>query len=112
LKILLGDLRPELAKDLQRRIVEVIDRYKNKESYFLLVWAGIEIETGIIRSKLILLSEKPPKMLGTMLYFVDNKAGKLERIWALPLDIPIYEPSEDLVEEVLKSSKNMPILNS
>lgn len=111
MKILLGDLRPEIAKEIQRSIVKVIDRYKNKESYFLLIWAGIDTETGIIRSRLILLSEKPKKMLGTLLYFVDNKAGKIERIWALPLDIPIAEPSEEMIEEVMKSAKGMPILN-
>lgn len=112
MKVLLGDLRPEIAKDLQRSIVKVIERYKKKESYFLLVWAGIDIETGIIRSRLILLDKKPPKMLGTLLFFIDNRIGKIERIWSLPLDIPIFEPSEEMVEEVFRSSKNMPILNS
>jgi hypothetical protein len=112
MKILLGDIRPEIAKDLQRRIVKLIDERKNKESYYILIWAGIDIETGIIRSRLILTDKMPPKMLGTLLFFVDNKAGKVKRVWALPLDIPILEPSEEMVEEVFRSSHDMPILRS
>jgi len=110
--ILLGDIRSEIAKEIQRSILKTVDRYKKKKSYFMLVWAGIDIESGVIRTKIILFNKKPPKMLGTLLYFVDNRIGKIERIWALPLDIPIYEPSEEVIEEVLRSSKNMPILKS
>jgi len=110
--ILLGEIRGEIAKEIQRSILKTVDKYKNKESYFMLVWAGIDIETNIVRTKIILLDKRLPKMLGTLLYFVDNRIGKIERVWALPLDIPIYEPSEEVVEEVLRSSKNMPILRS
>jgi hypothetical protein len=110
--ILLGDIRGEIAKELQRSILKVVDKHKDKESYFILVWAGIDLENDIVNTKIILLDKKPPKMLGTLLYFVDKRIGKIERVWALPLDIPIYEPSEEVVEEVLRSSKNMPILRS
>ena len=109
--ILLGDLRAEIAKEIQRSILKTVDDYKKKESYFMLIWAGIDIETNVIRTKIILLDKKPPKMLGTLLYFVDNRIGKIERIWALPLDIPITEVSDQIIEEVMKSAKGMPILN-
>jgi hypothetical protein len=108
--ILLGDLRSEIAKEIQRGILKVIDTHKEKENYFILVWAGMDIETGIVKTKLILLDKKPAKMLGTLLYYVDNQIGKLDRIWALPLDHDVViEPSEEIVEEVVRSSKDIPI---
>lgn len=110
--ILLGDLREEIAKEIQRSILDVVDQYKYKESFYLLVWAGIDIETGIINTRLIILDRKPPKMLGTLLYYVDNKKEIIERIWALPLDIPIYEPGEEVIQEVWESARDVPILKS
>ena len=73
----------------------------------------MDIETGIVRTKLILLDKKPPKMLGTLCYFVNNRIGKAEKIWALPLDHDvIWEPSDEIVEEVVSSAKGLPILKS
>lgn len=120
MKILLGDIRPELAKDLQRRIVEVIDQNKHKESYYILVYANLTVEfwgntqpVDVIKTKIILLSKKPKKMLGTMLAYVDNRKGIFKWIWNLPLDIPtIIEPSDEVVESVWRSAIGMPILNS
>lgn len=110
--ILIGDLRKEISLEIQRSIVKTLDIYKHKESYYLLVWAGIDIETGIIRSKLILLDKKPPKMLGTLLAYVDNRKGLFEWVWKLPLDMPIFDPSDEIVESVFNSAIGMPIINS
>ena len=111
--IILGDLRSEMAKELQRLILAVVDSHKDKETYFILVYAGIDVPAGIVMTKIILLDKKPPKMLGTLLYFVDNRKGKIERVWALPLDHDVViDPSDEIVEEIFRSAQNMPILKS
>lgn len=102
----IGEFRNELARDLQQNLQRIIDRYSKENSYWLLVFAtniGSDIQTKMIR-----LSQCPPKMLGTMCYYVDNKKCELRRLWVLPLDIPRDPGVIDLdkgLEEVAKSAK-------
>jgi len=99
-----GEFRNELARDLQNNLERMVNRFKGEKSYWILVYAtnlSANIQTKIIR-----LSQCPPKMLGTMCYFVDNKKGQLRRLWVLPLDIPRDPGVIDLesgLEEIAKS---------
>jgi len=105
-KIEIGEFRNELARDLQQNLGRIIDRYSKEEPYWLLVFAtniGKDIQTKIMR-----LSLCPPKMLGTICYYVDNKKCELRRLWVLPLDIPRDPDIIDLdkgLEEIAKSAK-------
>lgn len=108
----IGEMRNQLARDLQGSLERTIQRYKDKkEPYFLLVHA--EMVDNNIATKIIRLEEQPPRMLGTMLYRVDNRKGQLRRIWCLPQDIPVnpYVLSDKgMSEEVFKSAQGLPII--
>ncbi len=87
---LLWDVRSALEQDEARKLQEIIDTPKNakKKSYYILKhsnWTGNGRD--VLKSTYMLMSRKPPKMLGTVLWLVDNVKGTIDRIWELPLDI-------------------------
>ena len=82
--------RNELAEDLQRNITKVVEERKALANYYILVASQVDnIDTDIIRNKLILLKEKdkPQPTIGTILFHVDNRKGVLTRIWVFPRDV-------------------------
>jgi hypothetical protein len=112
--IILGDLRAEIAKETQRMVLlKILDKFKYKESYYIFITEEKQANPQIIKTKILILDRKPPKMLGSCLYFVDNKLGIFEPVWELPFDYDLdVELSDKVVEPILKSAKGMPILNS
>lgn len=106
----IGEMRNQLALDLQRDLERVINKNKKDSSYFLLVYANM-VDNDIC-TKIMKLHTRPPKMLGTMLYRVDNDKGQLRRLWCLPLDLPRspeYISIEEGLEEVMKSAEGVAI---
>jgi len=110
--VLIGALRDELSLSLQTLLSRVIDKNKDKESYYALVVATMP-EDKIIKTSIVLTSQLPKKMLNTICYFVNNKTGEVKRLWALPLDIEIPDMllTGDGVKEVYDSGQGMPIIN-
>lgn len=105
----IGELRDYLQYDLKNVLQKVINAKKKLPTYYILVHADRDPETGGIRTKLVTMNMRPPRMLGTILYRMDNTAGKLERIWCLPFDISteIESDLEHPVLEVVKSAKGI-----
>jgi len=106
-----GELRNQLALDLQRALEKVINRYKKESSFYVLVYADLLGDRVV--TKLVKLSCLPPMMLGTMCYHVNNELGELRRIWCLPFDIPREDEHVSLEEglkEIAESAKYMPIV--
>jgi len=104
-KVEIGEFRDNLARDLQQSLQRIIDRFSKKDSYWLLVYAT-SIENNV-QTKIMRLSQCPPRMLGTMCYYVDNKKCQLKRLWVLPLDIPRDPDTIDFesgLEEIAKSA--------
>lgn len=84
------EARNELVEDLKRRVTEVIEDRKHKPNYYILVASQVDnMNTDIIRNKLILIPEnkKPEPAVGTILFFVDNRKGEMIREWVLPRDV-------------------------
>lgn len=82
--------RNELTLELRAEISKVIERKRHCPNYYILVASQVDnIDSDIIRNKLILLPEnkKPEPTIGTILYHVDNRRGKLDRLWVFPRDI-------------------------
>ena len=103
----IGDLRTELARDLRQQLEKVINKNKRKSRYYILATAH-QIERGVVETKLVLTRQKPPKMLGTICWHVDNRKGYLQRLWVLPWDIP--RPAETISDEPV--SKQHPEIES
>lgn len=82
----LGTARNELVYEHRRQIEKIINKNKKKDNYYILVHTMNNPFTRNIHDKYILTSMMPERILGTILYYVDNKKGLLKRIWCLPLD--------------------------
>lgn len=95
----------QLGREIETKMNELADK---KDSYFILVKAH-KTDVSTVENKCLILSEKPEKMLGTMLFFVDNRKGQFKKEWVLPFDYPV-DPSllseEDCAESVLEDIKD------
>jgi hypothetical protein len=87
---LLWSVREAMERGEADMLQGIIDRPKQKakEEYYILKhsnWTGNGLDT--LKSTYMLRSTKPPKMLGTVLWHVNNKKGTIDKIWELPLDV-------------------------
>jgi len=72
------------------QLENIINTNGKKRSYYVFKssnWRGND--SNIMKSTYMLMSRKPPKMLGTVLWLVDNVRGTLTRVWDLPFDIKL-----------------------
>ena len=112
----IGTIRQLLAQDFTKRMEKIINDQKKYDQYYILVYADMDATTGKIWTKFMVMNYLPPKMIGTMLYSVDNKLGELRKIWNLPRDIPrteehiSYEDGLAEMDIINKSAKDMPII--
>jgi len=90
----------------------ILDKKRRDPNYYILVHSkaiGSEIKT----TAMCLRQPPPERMLGTMCFKVDNELCRCDRIWNLPLDVPI---DESLIQagvvdlEVANSAKGLPII--
>jgi len=111
MKIEIGELRQCMAVDLQERVAEIVEKKKSDPNYYMLVYARVDpLDSNRVNTKIVLLKERPPMMLGTICAYVDNSVGVIKTLWTLPLDIPTFGLTEDgePVEEVYNSAKKIP----
>lgn len=103
-----GDIRKELGSDLLRAIERVIhDNAGKHDDYYILIhsdWEG----RGALKTKLMLMKERPPALLGTLCVYVNNRKGIANMLHALPQDIPTehVELSDTGSEKVFDSAKD------
>lgn len=93
--MLLWDVRTALEEQESRTIQDILTKNRSKESYYILVhanWTGNGMD--VLKTKYLIMDKKPPRMLGTKLYLVNNIRGTLEQLWELPLDVLV--PTEYL----------------
>lgn len=106
----LGETRQAMTKTLMKDIESLIDKYKDKEKFYILVhakpWPNYP---SCIKIKLMPMNVKPSMQLSCLLFGVDNKAGKLTLEWALPGDWPTWsvggtnEPVPEVIASVTKA---------
>ncbi|MBI9073787.1 MAG: hypothetical protein JEZ02_00150 [Desulfatibacillum sp.] len=112
--LLMGDARAMMGKEVMGRIRKVVDSNQNKKAYYLLVASRQDpMDERRIRTTIVLSSAQPPKMLGTMCFFIDNRNSRAKRLWVLPLDRPsiIKAPPAELVPEIARIARHMPIIH-
>lgn len=97
-----------------REIVEyIVNRKPHLRRYYILIHAKT-FDTDTIFTKVVILHHRPPKLLGTVCYEIDNRAGTQRRLWVLPLDFPVLDcllTDKQVPEAILKSAKGMLILH-
>lgn len=108
-RLVIGDLREQLARDTLSNLEKVINANKHRERYYLLVYAGNFGKN--IKTTIMISDKEPPKLLGTICLKVDNVKGRIDRLWILPYDIPKDDGdlSDVGVEEIFKSVQGIPL---
>jgi len=128
MKMELGEIRSEMSRDVVEVVEQVINRFQGKRHpYYLLVYSeeGVDVypEKGyqgkpekmmkledkhIIRTRVLVLDQRPDPMLGTICFKVDNRRGEIWKEWMLPQDVPLPETildGEGVVRSVLESAQ-------
>jgi hypothetical protein len=117
---LIYEEREAAVKLFAESLEEMVHKFRDEPDYYILVTAptyGNDINTKLIRISCDETGTKAlnkMKVLGTMAYKVTNMKGeapKVERLWALPLDIPReslgieteYKFVEEISEDAYKS---------
>jgi len=106
----IGELRQQLTKDLGETLEKVIDAKQELHSYHILIYANFDpLAPSTIRTKIVTTISKPPMLLGTMCFHVDNKKGTITPLWVLPLDIPLEGiiDTNEVSELVYKSAEKV-----
>lgn len=88
--MLLWDVREAMEANEAKMLEGIIEKNKSKKSYYIFKhsnWTGHGMDT--MKSTYMLRSSMPPRMLGTVLWKVDNEKGSIHRIWDLPLDVMV-----------------------
>jgi len=119
--LLFGDVRSQISRDLLNNLTDVIDRKSNHPNvYYILVHAAPDLgykNTKVIKERIILLDRVPTvKLIGTLLFRIDNKNADAEMVWCLPSDIPMIaglkpERNEKSGDRILQDAKGLPIFN-
>jgi hypothetical protein len=99
-----------IVEAFNKKLMSVVEENSDyAEKYYIIVLARQEPRgSRVIKQKILLSKIKPPMMLATMVYFVDQVNGKLSRLWTLPGDWPslpsgsIEEPSPEIVSSIKK----------
>jgi hypothetical protein len=86
----LRDAAYAMEESLRQIVAYIVDRKPHLSRYYLLIHAKT-YDTDTIFSKVVILHRRPPKLLGTVCYEIDNRAGTLRRLWVLPLDFPVLQ---------------------
>lgn len=87
-----------MEEESRKTLEGILDNPKNKkkDSYYILRTSNFRgNESSVINTKYMLLDKKPPKMIGSVVWHVDNRKGVLKQLWMLPFD---YKNIHDLVD--------------
>lgn len=110
--MIIGELRQEIGEEVCKELQKAVNEYQHLKKYWILVYTNMDIMMpGVIRTKIMVINkQKPPKMLGSMCFQVDNKKGKTDRLWVLPLDRP-WDFEGDVINSVLLDAQGMPVIH-
>jgi len=109
----LGETRQAMTKRLMLDLESIIEKYKNKENkYYVLFHAKPwPKHPNVIKIKPLAMDNRPPMMLSCVLFGIDNKEGKLTLEWALPGNWPTWsmEGKNEPIPETIASIKKVGI---
>lgn len=84
---LLWDVRSALEQGEAEQLQRILDKNRSKDSYYIFKHSNwTNHDCNEMKSTYMLMSRKPPKMLGTVLWLVDNTKGTITKEWELPFD--------------------------
>jgi len=107
-----GELLPSMTQNFEKAFEYAIEKNKHRrEPYYILATGNWYKNGEQLRMTVSPRSERPPKMLNTMCWRIDNKTGECKQLWVLPLDAPTQpiEPGP-VSESIAESAQGIPII--
>lgn len=108
-----GEILPSITDEFQKGFKECIAKNKHRcEPYYIFVTADWYAKDTQLRMTITPMDFRPPVMLNTMLWRIDNKSGRIEEIWVLPKDAPVDPgiPLGEVDEGLIQIAKHLPII--
>lgn len=107
-----GELLPSITAEFEKGFEECIAKNKHRrEPYYIMFTADWYMNNTQLRSVFRPSAAKPPLMLNTMCWKIDNKSGSVQELWVLPKDAPV-DPSVPLGEVddgLIKIARHLPL---
>ena len=122
-----GEIRQELAKDLQRRVLEAVNSKSHlKRRWWIFItsqWKHRMIQASgqalatkqrVLHTPLFMMDILPPQIasgvLKGILIEVDNRKGSVQVVWNLPADMTAWDQhqlslDDKIIEAVYESAK-------
>jgi hypothetical protein len=108
-----GELLPAMIDQFKAGFEECIEKNEHRrEPYYILFtadWYANETQMKCVFSP---RDRKPPMMLNTMCWEINNKNGRVKELWVLPKDAPTDPtlPLGEVDEGLIKVAKHLPLI--
>jgi hypothetical protein len=114
-KLVLGDVRAAMAESTIAQCERLVDKYYGKmDKLWILIHSNPDVgDRKIIRTKIIVMKQQPPRMLGTVCFLVDYRISDVDLLWALPLDT-YRDPAvatDTVTDRIVDDAKGLPIIH-
>jgi len=117
----LGETREAMASGTMKYVEDYVSKMKHEKEPYYLVYCAREnqLVKGQIRQTIKAYREKPPSLIGILVWYVDNTLGLMEFRPELsaPWDIPgnpdtLSDKSEDKFTRVMERGQKLKVLTS
>lgn len=117
----IGEVREELGLETMKRVEDYANKHKKlSQPFYIVVCAKVDrLKNGQINATIQHYFERPPAMLGLLVWYVDSSRGILEFIPELsfPPDIPLdpallSTKSSDCDATIAQKGENLKVLLS
>jgi|SRR5665213_132976 len=117
----IGEVREELGLEAVKRVYDYADMLKKEDRpFYIIVCAKTDrMKPGQINATIQHYFERPPKMLGLLVWYADNRKGILEFLPELsfPPDMPLdpallSDDPKDCYQEVAQKGEDLKVLLS
>ena len=108
-----GEIVPLMVKKMHEGLAKCMqDNAHRREPYWILYTADWYRNGETLMDTFTPYGARPPRMLNTICWRVDNKIGQLKPVWVLPKDAPIEDFGEtrQFDDTLIKSSQGIPIV--
>ncbi len=108
-----GEIVPLMAKKMEEGLARTMqDNMHRRDPYWILYTADWYNNGTEFRDTFSPRDKCPPKMLNTICWYIDNKAGRLDQVWVLPKDAPIedFGETDKFDPTLIRSSEGVPII--
>ena len=112
----IGETRTEMAKATMKYVEDFVSKMKHENEPYYLVYCAKEnhLVPGQIRQTIKAYREKPPTLIGVLVWYVDNKEGIMDfrPDLSAPWDIPtnpliLSDKSEDKFLRVMERGQQV-----